>query len=97
MKSNPSSLHNVKNQIKFSNGSKKYSQNFFNKSLSRNSFNEKNCMLTNGAPFQEKYEDDKATNCNEKTIQHLKQCLEREKKKVYELGKIITKIQNRNQ
>lgn len=75
MKSKTSSLHNVKNKIKFDNSSKKHNENFFNKSFSINGFHEKNCMLTNGAPFQEKYDDDKITHFNEKTIQHLKQCL----------------------
>lgn len=33
---------------------------------------------------------------NEKVIEHLKICLSREKKRVYELGRIVTKIQSKN-
>ena len=33
---------------------------------------------------------------SDKTIQHLRTCLERERRKVVELGKIVTQVQNRN-
>jgi hypothetical protein len=52
--------------------------------------------ITGNSMLNECCESDKPYNLNGRVIQHLKLCLDRERKKVCELGKIVAKFQGMN-